>query len=212
VGTLLSFAAAVIMLRLAGSLLRRGDIAWGSGLLAYAVASGALAWGSAHGWDGTSFRVYYLAGALLTAPLLGVGSLLLVGRRWAAPLGLVYAGLAAGIALAMPVHGAFGTAIPSAQDHLAMLPRVVAIAGNSLGTVAVILVALLTFRTRWLGNAFLLAGIGVAALGSALAGTGTGAASSFAAVAAALLYCGVAPPRLRASFKLDARLRPARRP
>ena len=36
-----------------------------------------------------AFRVYYLAGALLSAPLLGIGSLQLTRRRWAAPLGLL---------------------------------------------------------------------------------------------------------------------------
>ena len=112
---------------------RRGRLAWGGGLLAYAAAAGSLAWGTAHGWDSRSFRVYYLAGGLLTAPLLGVGSLLVAGRRWAAPVGLVYAGLAAGIALAMPVHGAFGSGVPTRQDHLASLPQAVAIAGNSSG-------------------------------------------------------------------------------
>jgi hypothetical protein len=197
VEVLLSFAAALIALRLAGSLLRRRRVAWGFGLLAYAVAAAALAWGSAHGWDAPSFRVYYLAGGLLTAPLLGIGSLRLAGRRWAPPLGLLYAGLAVGVAVAMPVHGTFGTAIPAAQDHVGTLPRVVAIAANSLGTLAVVAVALLTIRRRFLGNVFLLAGVGVAALGSALAGTGVAATAAFAAIAAVLLYLGVYPPRLR---------------
>ena len=101
-----------------------------------------MAWGSAHGWDGPSFRVYYLAGGLLTAPLLGVGSLLLTGRTWAASVGFVWVGLSAGLVLAMPVHGQFGSAVPAAQDHLHVLPRVFAIAGNSLGTVVVVVIAL----------------------------------------------------------------------
>src|SRR5207253_11077773 len=134
--TLLAFAAALVALRLAGLLLRRWRArrapelaAWAASLLAYAVAAGATAWGSAHGWDTRSFRVYYLAGGLLTAPLLGVGSLLLVGRGWATSLGLAWTGLAVGVALAMPVHGHFGAGIPAAQDHLDWLPRAVAIAG-----------------------------------------------------------------------------------
>jgi hypothetical protein len=195
VEAILSFAAALVALRLAGLLLRGRRWAWGYGLLAYAVASAALAWGAAHGWDGASFRVYYLAGGLLTAPLLGVGSLLLAGRRWAAQAGLLYAGLAVGVAVAMPVHGAFGGGIPAAQDHLGWLPRAVAIAANSLGTLAVVAVCLLTIRRRPLGNALLLAGVGVAALGSALAGTGVAATAVFAAVAVVLLYLGVTPPR-----------------
>src|SRR5271154_1357444 len=121
-----------------------------------------MAWVSAHGWDSPSFRVYYLAGGLLTAPLLGVGSLIFMRKKWAAPLGFVWAGLSVGLVLAMQVHGSFSTKIPVAQDHIDWLPRVFAIAGNSLGTVAVVAVALLTIRRRPVGNAFILGGVAVA--------------------------------------------------
>ena len=95
-----------------------------------------------------AFRVYYLGGALLSAALLGAGSLLLAGRRWVAPVALVYTGLAVGVALAVPLQGAFsGTDIPEAQEVLDLWPaRVLAIVGNSLGTLAVVGVAVLTFR------------------------------------------------------------------
>ena len=98
---LVAFAAALLALRLAGLLAARYRssgrpelLAWSAGLAAYAVAAAAIAWGEAAGWDGRAFRVYYAAGALLTAPLLGAGSLLLAGRRRAAPAALVYVGLA----------------------------------------------------------------------------------------------------------------------
>ena len=78
---LLAFAAALMALRLAGRVAARWRarrapelLAWSSALFAYAVASAALAWGAAHGWDVRSFRVYYLFGGLVTAPLLGAGS------------------------------------------------------------------------------------------------------------------------------------------
>ena len=110
----MAFAAALLTFRLAGLLgaryrsSRRPELlAWAVGLGAYAVAAAAIAWGEAAGWDERAFRVYYAAGALLTAPLLGAGSLLLAGRRRAGPVALVYAGLAVGVALAVPVHGAF---------------------------------------------------------------------------------------------------------
>ena len=201
---LLAFAAALLALRLAGELVRRRRrrpapelTAWAASLLAYALASAALAWGAAWGWNEANFRVYYLFGGLLTAPLLGVGSLLLARRRWAAPLGLLYTGLAVGIAVAMPVDGAFDeTGIPEAQAHLDLFPaRVVAIAANSLGTLAVVAVALLTIRARPLGNALILAGVGVAAVGSALAGLGEAETAVFVALAAALLYGGFVAPR-----------------
>ena len=204
---LLAFAAALLALRLAGALAgrwrarRRPELlAWTASLVAYAAASGALAWGAAAGWDEAAFRVYYLGGALLTAPLLGVGSLLLSGRRWAAPAGLVYVGLAVGIAIAEPLAKPVGGhSIPQAQDHLDLFPaRVLAIAANSLGTLAVVGIALLTIRRRPLGNGLIVAGVAVAALGSALAGLGAAETAAFTAIAVVLLYGGfVAPGRGR---------------
>jgi hypothetical protein len=192
VDAVLAFGAALVALRLAGELARRGRLAWAGGLLAYAAAAGSLAWGTAHGWDSRSFRVYYLAGGLLTAPLLGAGSLLLTGRRWAAPVALVYAGLATGVVLAMPVHGSFTSGgVPTAGEHLGWLPKAIAIGGNSVGTLGVVAVALLTIRGRPFGNVLLLAGIAVAALGSGLGGTSVVTLAVAAAVAVVLLYAGV---------------------
>lgn len=196
---LLAFAAAVVSFRLTGLLLGRWRarrapelLAWTASLMAFAVASAALAWAAAAGWSPAAFRVYYLFGALLTAPLLGVGSLLLAGRRWAAPVGLVYAGLAVGLAVAVPLKGSFsGTEIPDTAAHLAFVPtRVVAVAGNALGTVAVIGIAVATIRRRPLGNALIVAGVAVAAAGTALFGVGVAQTAASLAVAAALLYAG----------------------
>jgi hypothetical protein len=196
---LLAFAAALISLRLAAGLARRwrerrvpAFLAWAVSLLAYALAAGALAWGSAAGWNEASFRVYYMCGALLTAPLLGAGSLLLSGRRWAGPVALVYVGFAVGVGIAAeltsPVHE---TSIPEAQDHLAFVPtRLVAVLANSLGTLAVVIVALLTIRRRPLGNTLILLGVASAAAGSAIAGLGVAQTSLFIAVGALLLYAG----------------------
>ena len=203
VDALLAFAAALVTLRLSGDLVRRYRrrrapelAAWAAGLGAYSLAAGALAWGAASGWSDAAFRVYYLGGALLTAALLGVGSLLLMRKRWVTPIALVYVGLAIGVAIAVPLQGAFsGTEIPEAQDVLDLWPaRVVAIVGNSLGTLGVVGVALLTFRSRPIGNALVLAGIAVAGIGSGLAGLGIGALAPAIAVAAVLLYLGFVAP------------------
>jgi hypothetical protein len=207
VETLLAFAAALVSFRLAGELARRYRArrapelaAWSGSLGAYALASAALAWGSAAGWDDRAFRVYYLFGGLLTAPLLGTGSLLLAGRRWALPLALLYTGLAVGVAVAAPLERPVsGSGIPEAQEHLALFPaRILAIAGNALGTLAVVAVALATIRRRPLGNALILAGVATAAIGSGVAGLGVAETSAFVALAAILLYAGfVARPRSR---------------
>ncbi|HEV8180414.1 MAG TPA: hypothetical protein VGP54_08960 [Gaiellaceae bacterium] len=205
---LVAFAAALLAFRLAGLLAARYRssgrpelLAWSAGLAAYAVAAAAIAWGEAAGWDDRTFRVYYAAGALLTAPLLGAGSLLLAGRRRAAPVALVYVGLAVGVSLAVPVHGAFAAhGIPAAQDHLAFLPaRLLAIVANIVGTLAVVVVALRSFRRRPLGNGLIIAGITAAALGSGLAGLGAAGSALGIAIGAALLYLGfVAPAQLSA--------------
>ena len=191
VNVLLSFGAALVSLRLAGRLVRGRRYAWAAGLVTFAAAAAAMAWGSAHGWDAYAFRVYYLAGALLSAPLLGIGSLQLAGRRWAAPLGLLWVGLSIGVAAEMRVHGAFtGTDVPTAQDHVDAFPRVLAIAGSSLGALAVVAVAVLTLRRRPLGNALLVAAVAAAAAASALTQTAVAAAAACFALAAALLYAG----------------------
>lgn len=205
---LVAFAAALLALRLAGLLAaryrdrRRPEfLAWGAGLAAYAVAAAAIAWGEAAGWDDRAFRVYYAAGALLTAPLLGAGSLLLAGRSRAAPVALVYAGLAVGVALSVPVHGTFAAhGIPAAQDHLAFLPaRLLAIIANVAGTLAVVVVALRSFRQRPLANGLIVAGIAAAAAGSGLSGLGAAGSAVGIALGAVLLYAGfVAPARVSA--------------
>jgi len=204
VEALLAFVAALLSLRLAALLASRWRVrrapelaAWSAALLAYAVASAALAWGAAAGWDGRAFRVYYLFGGLLTAPLLGLGSLLLYGWRRIAGPALVYLGLAIGVAISVPVGGAFGGDIPAAQDHLDFFPaRLVAVVGNVTGTLAVLAVAIVTIKRRPLGNALVLAGVAVAAAGTALSGLGAAKTSLFVAIAALLLYGGfTAAPR-----------------
>jgi hypothetical protein len=207
VDALLAFAAALIALRLAGKLFARRAqqhmLLWAWSLAAYAVAAGAIAWGEAAQWDARAFRVYYAAGALLTAPLLGAGSLALARYRRATAIAVGYAGLAVGVALAMPVHGAFAAhGIPPAQDHLAFAPaRLLAIVANVAGTVAVVAVALRSFRRRPLGNGLIVLGVAAAAAGSGLAGLGAGGAAVGIALGAALLYSGfVAPSRLPRRF------------
>jgi hypothetical protein len=199
VEALLAFAAALVALRFAGDLFARFQArrapplaAWAASLFAYAVASAALAWGAAAGWDGIAFRVYYLAGGLVTAPLLGVGSLLLRGHRWSVPIGIAYVGLAVGIMIAEPLQASVnGTAIPDAQAHLDAFPaRALAGLGNSLGTLAVFAVALLTIRRGWIGNVLILAGVAVAAVGTAVTGLGESDTALFILVAVLLMYAG----------------------
>jgi hypothetical protein len=204
VEAILAFGAALLSLRLAGLLAGRWRarrephlLAWSAGLTAYALGAAAIAAGAAAGWNEGSFRAYYLFGGLLTAALLGAGSLLLAGVRLAGPVALVYAGRAIGVALAAPLETPVGgSSIPEAQEHLAFFPaRVLAIVGNVAGSLALVGVAVSGFRRRPLGNALLLAGFTVAAAGSALAGLGAARTAAFIAAGAGLLYAGTVARR-----------------
>jgi hypothetical protein len=68
--------------------------------------------------------------------------------------------------------------------------RVLAIAGNAAGSLALVGVAVAGLRRRPLGNALLLAGFAVAAAGSALAGLGAAETAAFVAAGALLIYAG----------------------
>lgn len=196
---LVPFVAALVSFRLSAELVRRWRtrhapelVAWAASLGAFAAASAALAWGAAAGWDDRAFRAYYLFGGLLTAALLGAGSLLRAGRGAAAPVALLYAGLAIGVAVAVPIEPPVtGSEIPDASAHLDLFPaRALALVGNVGGTFAAVGVALSGLRRRPVGNGLIVAGVVVAAVGSAFAGLGEGGGSVFTAVAALLLYGG----------------------
>lgn len=199
VDVLLAFAGALVALRLTAEVVRRWrerhspELAiWAGSLAAFAIASAALAWGAANGWDDRAFRVYYLCGGLLTAALLGLGSLRRAGLRAATPLALLWVGLCVGVAVAVPLTAhVTGDAIPDASDQLELVPaRVLALVGNIGGTLAAVGVAVAGLRRRPLGNALIVAGVVVAAVGSAVAGLGEGGSAVFAALAAVLLYGG----------------------
>ncbi len=218
VEALLAFVATLVSLRLSADLVGRHRerdapelLIWAGALAAFAIGSGALAWGAAAGWSDPAFRVYYLFGGLLAAALLGAGSLARVGVRGITPLTLLYIGLAIGVAVAVPLTAPVtGDSIPEAQAHLALFPaRVLAIVANSLGTLAAVAVALLGIRRRPLGNTLILAGVLVAALGSALAGLGEAETALFSAIAALLLYGGFLAPTPSSAPLPDAQPDPA---
>jgi hypothetical protein len=205
VDELIAFAGAVLALRLAGALAARWrrrrapELAlWTAAFVCYALACAALAWGAAAGWDTRVFRVYYLFGGLLTAPLLGAGSILLLrrGRGHVVAATAAYVGLAAGIVLAVPfTQRVESSGIPSAQHHFDFFPaRAIALIGNTVGTLAVVGIALHTIRRRPVGNALIIGGIAVAAIGSALPRIGEGATAALLTAGVVLLYAGFVIP------------------
>ena len=125
---------------------RRGphQAAWTVALAVGAVGTLAYIGCVLAGGDPALFKVYYVAGALLTAPLLGLGSMYLLPRvRWARVyLGVTVVGGALGTVgiVGQPLDRAalqaldFGPGAGLVHAPLALVPLVVL---NTLGTVAV---------------------------------------------------------------------------
>ena len=186
VDVLLSFAAALVSLRLAGRLLRAARIAWAGGLLSFAAAAGG---------DGLGRRARLGRGVvprLLPRGRAPLGAA--AGHRLAAALapapgprrsGSLYTGLAVGVALTMDVHGTFdGTAVPQRAG-----PRRRPAPGrrdraSSLGALAVVVVAVATLRRRPRANALVVGAVAAAAAASALTQTAVSAAAACFALAA----------------------------
>ena len=59
----------------------RTTLAWTVSLALFALGAGALWWAEARGWSLASFRVFYLAGAVLNVPWLALGTVYLLAGR-----------------------------------------------------------------------------------------------------------------------------------
>jgi hypothetical protein len=125
---------------------RPQDGAWCVALAMFALASVALATGTATGWDTGTFRVFYLFGAILDVPWLAMGTVYLlasprVARRTRQCL-LVFSGFAAGVLATAPMDPVRGTAIPVGKDVFGALPRVLAAVGSGVAAVVIVVGAL----------------------------------------------------------------------
>jgi hypothetical protein len=121
---------------------RSQDGAWALALGMFALASVALATGTATGWDNGTFRVFYLFGAILDVPWLALGTVALLAAPGIAYrtrlVLLVFSGFAAGVVLSAPMETVHGTAIPVGKDVFGALPRILAAAGSGVGAVVII--------------------------------------------------------------------------
>ena len=113
----------------------------------FALGSGALWWAEASGWSLASFRVFYLAGAILNVPWLALGTVYLlagvqIGRRCQQVL-IALTWTSVGIVLFAPTRqGVDGTAFPIGRDVFGVAPRILAAVGSGLGAVMIIAGAL----------------------------------------------------------------------
>jgi hypothetical protein len=160
---------------------RPQDGAWCVALAMFALASVALATGTATGWDTGTFRVFYLFGAILDVPWLAMGTIYLlaspgVARRTRLVL-LVFSGFAAGVIATAPMEPVRGTEIPVGKDVFESLPRVLAAVGSGVAAVVIVVGALYSAvqyaRARTAPNHARLAGANVLiALGTLILSSG----------------------------------------
>lgn len=85
IAAIIALAFAVQLVRRFVSRRRPHEGVWAVALFMYAAASAAMFVGVLNGWDGKSFRLYYLLGAVLNVPYLFLGELYLLSpkRDWA---------------------------------------------------------------------------------------------------------------------------------
>ena len=142
VAALVSAVAAAVLLARGIGRRRAHLVAWGVSLALFAVGCAAILWGSAASWTPAVFRTYYLAGAVLTVPILGLGSVWLLAPRVAKGLTVVVLAfcvvaalvvLTAGTRHPVPAHE-----VPEGRVLFDPPPRVFAVVGNVAGTLLVV--------------------------------------------------------------------------
>ena len=151
---------------------------WAIGLLLFAAASAAAAYGTADGWGSVSFRIYYLTGACLCVAVLGAGSaflalpravaLVVFGMTITAVIGATVTVLLAPVDVTAfaDLHGHAAPPNSAIGGHAAIW----AIGMNSVGTLLLVVGAVVSLlrRIRTGPNAAILAGVIVIALAGTL--------------------------------------------
>lgn len=118
-------------------------LAWLVSMLAFAVASVALWAGAAFGWDIATFRVFYLFGAILSVPPLGLGTLYLLSSEKTADRCAIAVAVASvfaiGVLTAAPTTGRLSAiGLPNGADVFTALPRLLAAIASIAGSLVVI--------------------------------------------------------------------------
>ncbi|HUH06919.1 MAG TPA: hypothetical protein VML96_03830 [Egibacteraceae bacterium] len=180
---------------------RSHALAWALSLALFALASAAAAMGMGVGWSPAVFWVYWLAGALLTVPLLAVGQMLLMDPDRA----VVYwtlGGLAVVWALSAAVLSTLDVAVLEAAGEARSIPLGEQALGGQLAygllrwtnyTAVIVIVGTVWSAITSRRPTILLIALGVVAAGASFAFIRSGQPSLFSATLAAgvgLMYVG----------------------
>ena len=179
-----SAAFAVAVLRQYAARRRPYQLAWGIALSMFTVASLALTVGVVAGWTPVSFKLYYLFGAVLNVPWLALGTVellagLAVRRAYLAALAVFTLVSVILVALArVTAADLAGRLQPEGKEFLPVAVRVLAVVGNSVGTLVVVGGAVASglamrsrrdLRPRFEGTLLIALGVLLAASGGVLA-------------------------------------------
>ena len=179
-----SAAFAVAVLRQYADRRRPYQLAWGIALSMFTVASLALMAGVVAGWSPVSFKLYYLFGAVLNVPWLALGTVeLLAGpaarRAYLAALTAFTLVSVVLVALArVTAADLAGRLLPEGKAFLPVAVRVLAVVGNTVGTLVVVGGAVASglamrtrrdLRPRFEGTLLIALGVLLAASGGVLA-------------------------------------------
>ena len=184
VATAASAAFAAAVLRQYAARRRPYQLAWGIALSMFTVASLALTVGVVAGWTPVSFKLYYLFGAVLNVPWLALGTVellagLAVRRAYLAALAVFTLVSVILVALArVTAADLAGRLLPEGKEFLPVAVRVLAVVGNSVGTLVVVGGAVASglamrsrrdLRPRFEGTLLIALGVLLAASGGVLA-------------------------------------------
>jgi hypothetical protein len=206
VATLAAAGFAVAVLAQYRSRRRPYQLAWGISLAMFALASAALTIGAAGRWTPLLFDVYYLFGAVLTAPWLALGTIWLLAKRPRVRLAYLvglcaFTLLAAWLLVAADVTAADLVAeVPEGRHFLPVAVRAMAVLGNVVGTVIVVGGAVTSglalrhqrhLRPRFEGTLLIALGVLLAAAGGTFAFAGRSGGLALAlALGATVMFVG----------------------
>ena len=180
--------------------------AYAAGIGMFAVATWALASGLGFGWEGWSYRTFFLLGAILNIPILAVGSFFLVVGRKAGNLALLISGAIGAISTTLTTTVPFARPLPEGgipHDIFPPIsegfgPRLLAAIAGGLAASALIVLGLVSLIRFWKknrrlvwGNALIIAGTLAATWGGSGLAIGEGAAFAISLLlAASLIWAG----------------------
>ncbi|MDP9404572.1 MAG: hypothetical protein M3P85_14925 [Actinomycetota bacterium] len=152
--TALAAAAAVVALAFAMCTFerwlvrhRRHELAWSVALAMFCLGSAALAAGAALGWNGVTFRLFFLFGAIANVPFLALGTVYLLAGRRPGDLAAVGVGVFAAFSAGVVAVAPFTAPLPASElaqgsEVFGPLPRILAAVASGGGALVVLAGAL----------------------------------------------------------------------